>query len=79
MQKSFEVASTSTFTIPKKNRSLRDILSKPVDVEDTSPMKSSFSRGNRDTLSMLAHVLKYDGGDSDDDLFMIALSFTYPI
>lgn len=61
-------SSSSSFVTPKK-RSLKDFIIQ--NEQETSASKMSFSPGNhgrnhgRDLISIVVHVLEYDGGDSE--------------
>ena len=69
-------SSSSSFVTPKK-RSLKDFIIQ--NEQETSASKMSFSPGNhgRDVISIVVHVLEYDGGDSEDSVFMVALSYSF--
>ena len=72
-------AVSTSFVTPQRKRTLREIVEVSESAEE-SPMKSVASPNRDDSIiGIEVHVFEYSGGDTDDDIFGFALSYSYPM
>ncbi len=72
-------AVSTPFVTPQRKRTLREIVEASESAEE-SPMKSVASPNRDDSIiGIEVHVLEYSGGDTEDDIFGFALSYSYPM